>query len=486
MKRALLAVLLGLVGFPALLARGPVMAADGEMTTGRFWYICDHLELQGEAGGEIMLLAALPLSHPGQQVTIEEIHPEPEAVIEDPDQGNRIVLWHLKGLREIESTEFYYDFVVMPQRYEPDIDPARVESYDTDPALFRRYTRPEHWIELTPDIRTKAAEIAAGETHPYRLASRAYDWVVANMTFDTTEIPERGAAKAFPRRTGDCGEFAAVFCALCRSLGVPARPVCGVWLGGGLHKWAEFYLPPYGWIPADPAAGQLIKPGSGLLSDTEIDAFLERRGIPTRDPKAMFGRRYADRVCVSHGFNIEVHAEAEQSWHTFHYLQPGGADAYPPAIEFHGLAPSVVHGGFFLFGPKSRDRSYAIEMAYQKLAQHYFDLGMFDRIEQGCNQLLESDPDDARAWLNLGRVYMGKREYYKAIASLRKAVLGEKNRVWPLTEVWARNLLGNCYDMVGHREMALDEYQHVIATAINVGGAVDYARKFINTPYEGP
>jgi len=64
--------------------------------------------------------------------------------------------------------------------------------------------------------------------------------------------------KAMATRKGDCGVQALLFIALCRASGVPAR-----WQSGwdnrpgawNLHDWTEFYIAPYGWLPADPSFG---------------------------------------------------------------------------------------------------------------------------------------------------------------------------------------------------------------------------------------
>ena len=48
------------------------------------------------------------------------------------------------------------------------------------------------------------------------------------------------------------------FITLCRAAGIPARWQSGWMLGPGepdMHDWAEFYVAPWGWLPADTSRG---------------------------------------------------------------------------------------------------------------------------------------------------------------------------------------------------------------------------------------
>lgn len=69
----------------------------------------------------------------------------------------------------------------------------------------------------------------------------------------------RGAAAMQEKRAGDCGEFSFLFCAWCRSIGIPARSIVGTWARGKTqaHVWSEFHIDDVGWIPADASMAAL-------------------------------------------------------------------------------------------------------------------------------------------------------------------------------------------------------------------------------------
>jgi transglutaminase-like putative cysteine protease len=122
-------------------------------------------------------------------------------------------------------------------------------------------------------IVARTAERAIGRIKdPVAQGKAIYDWVVENTSYDPniesvgnvsiSNLLESG------NLSGRSAEIALLFVGLCRSLGIPARPVFGLRmdssrlfsslgvsgnLSAAQHCRAEFYTPGYGWIPVDPS-----------------------------------------------------------------------------------------------------------------------------------------------------------------------------------------------------------------------------------------
>jgi len=92
-------------------------------------------------------------------------------------------------------------------------------------------------------------------------ARAIYDWVVDNVEYKKvgTGWGNGDTFWACSERYGNCTDFHALFTALARSEGIPARFEIGFPVPmdresgkiGGYHCWVQFYLPGRGWIPID-------------------------------------------------------------------------------------------------------------------------------------------------------------------------------------------------------------------------------------------
>ncbi len=124
------------------------------------------------------------------------------------------------------------------------------------------YLSPGRLIESdAPELMAVAEEIFAGRSTDLEKARAAYQYPASVIRFRPQE--PAGALEALRSRSGDCTEFAALFCALCRAGGVPAR-MTGVFNMDSKteitssepnHNAAEAFVAGWGWVPVDPNLG---------------------------------------------------------------------------------------------------------------------------------------------------------------------------------------------------------------------------------------
>ena len=133
------------------------------------------------------------------------------------------------------------------------------------PVEVLRFLEDSDSLAVSDPLFADVAEKLKKEPSILKRARMAYDWVVEN-TFRNNDV--KGCGLGLPVRTltemkggGKCADISAVFVALLRAAGVPARDVYGLRMAspkngeitGDFHCWAEFYVPGIGWVPADPA-----------------------------------------------------------------------------------------------------------------------------------------------------------------------------------------------------------------------------------------
>jgi hypothetical protein len=130
---------------------------------------------------------------------------------------------------------------------------VKSEPAGTYPDEARAYLDP-----MGEKVKVIAAKVKADS--PRETVANLLAWIQGNLkyvapsTFTTVdEVLKRG--------NGDCGAYSAVFVAVCRASGIPAREVWGVAKGNAplvpeghlaSHVWAEVYLSGLGWVPVEP------------------------------------------------------------------------------------------------------------------------------------------------------------------------------------------------------------------------------------------
>jgi transglutaminase-like putative cysteine protease len=160
-----------------------------------------------------------------------------------------------------------------------------------DPA---RWLAPSPYVESdAPEILALARTLAPSGT-PYDRARRFYEFVLKRLTY-TVQDRTLGALGALARpERADCTEFAALFVALSRASGIPARPVFGYLYEPAKerytisHLWAEFWDGERGWVTVDPT--------NGSLAPARYFGRVEADYVPLWIPSAEFGDLSGVRV----------------------------------------------------------------------------------------------------------------------------------------------------------------------------------------------
>ena len=131
------------------------------------------------------------------------------------------------------------------------------------PSDLAAYLRAEPFIESdAPEIRAEAERMVAGVTGTRERAER--------LTREVNQLLEKKPTVSLPSalevlrtKVGDCNEHTALFVALARSIGIPARINVGVvYVHGAFyyHAWPEVYLDEGDnrglWLPVDPTFDQ--------------------------------------------------------------------------------------------------------------------------------------------------------------------------------------------------------------------------------------
>ena len=99
------------------------------------------------------------------------------------------------------------------------------------------------------------------------------------------------------------------------------------------------------------------------------------------------------------------------------------------------------------------------------------------------NKALEVNKNSSLAHYRIAWVFWLQHNYQSSANEYREALNGDQEPRW--TEVWSHIGLGKIFDVTGQRPRAVNEYRQAIQTGDNTQGAIDEARKYLGTPYQG-
>ena len=159
------------------------------------------------------------------------------------------------------------------------------------------YLRPSRMMPLDGIVRETAQRITRNEADDVAKARAIYEWVVENTVRDPAVRGCGLGDVASMLRTGNlrgkCADLNALFVALSRASGIPARDVYGLRVAPSRtftslgrsgdvttaqHCRAEFHSPRHGWVPVDPA-------------DVRKVILEEKQGLDLASPDVQYARR---------------------------------------------------------------------------------------------------------------------------------------------------------------------------------------------------
>jgi transglutaminase-like putative cysteine protease len=285
-------------------------------------------------GKEARLWVPYPLSDANQRIADLKVSGDYAAsgVYADRVNGTPILYaeWPKDAVSRKLTLSFHVERKEIAQRSLPASEPA------WNAGDYAEFLRPTSLGPIDGEVKKLADSIVKGKTTNLEKARAIYDWTVGNMYRDpnTKGCGTGDVCLLLKKPGGKCTDISSVFIALCRAVGVPAREVFSIRLGkkaeeditGYQHCWAEFFVPGFGWVTADPADVRKAM----LVEKLELD-----------NPKAQEYRRYfwggidAYRVVIAKGRDLQLEPpQVGRALNTFGYpyAEVGGVplDFYDP------------------------------------------------------------------------------------------------------------------------------------------------------------
>jgi transglutaminase-like putative cysteine protease len=175
------------------------------------------------------------------------------------------------------------------------IGDAKPESRET----LAKFVQPTDYMPTDGAVKELSDDIVKGQRNDLNRARAIYDWIVDNTYRDPkTRGCGVGNIKFMVENQawgGKCADLNALFVALARAQGIPARDVYGIRVADSAlgykslgksgditkaqHCRAEFYLDGLGWIPVDPADVRkvILEEGGGKSPDDPMVLAARRR-----------------------------------------------------------------------------------------------------------------------------------------------------------------------------------------------------------------
>ena len=259
----LIAILISVIISPVLSAQ---TVSDSRLKRAELTYV--RTNVGAGVYTNVRIFIGVPQSLPEQAIYSIVWSPEPTSIVVD-DYGQAIADFQIGTVSPGDTVAIHMVVVGIFSKIKWDINPSLVGELDDTPAdIMALYTTDGDYYHITdPLIVSTSASILGEEKNPYKMAVLIHDYVAENIEYDNDGAWD-DAVTVLNRGTGSCSEYTFLFISLSRAAGLPARFAggsrCRTLDGESVdysgHRWAEVYLPNYGWIPFDSQADD-VPPG---------------------------------------------------------------------------------------------------------------------------------------------------------------------------------------------------------------------------------
>lgn len=301
---------------------------------------------------DLTLYVGVPQNMPEQTIFSISWDPEPTSFVVDK-YGQPIAVLELGAVSPGQSVTARMEVIGLFSEIRWEISPPSVGGLDEGPAeILALYTIDgDYYLITDPLIVSTSNEVVGDETNPYEMAILIHDYVADVIDYDN-DLYWDDAVTVLNQGTGSCTEFTFVFIALARAAGLPARyaggslprtPVDGVSTDRSGHRWAEVYLPNYGWIPFDPS-GDDVPHGETPTHD--------RVGAHSRGMITVCGGG-TDNTCLGISYMHSAHWSGPTSWDQEWYVTwtdasiPDTASVFRVDQSGQVFADGTLHAGAF-------------------------------------------------------------------------------------------------------------------------------------------
>ncbi|MBQ3180978.1 MAG: S-layer homology domain-containing protein [Firmicutes bacterium] len=218
-----------------------------------------------------------------QEVLGEEFYPQPQT-IEVAEDGSRTAVYYISEMQAGDKLQLVHRVAVRNYCVSYDVSGAGTAEI---PQELSVYLQPSADINSdAPEIVAFAGQAVASSANPYLQARLLFAAVNERMTYDNSPRSNHSALAAYNIGSGNCEDYANLYVAALRAVGIPAR-VCSGYLYGEeartnsnylsdsghingamlRHNWVEFYIPGTGWLVADPTSANITDHTQDTLVD---------------------------------------------------------------------------------------------------------------------------------------------------------------------------------------------------------------------------